>query len=661
MNGSEPAVSPWSRRVLPILLGLLVSVVAAKAADVRAGAPAAPARSGPTLDAAEALFDSLRYLSDQLDVTRARVAEVSVHGVPVDSLAAAYGRVRPRLVEALSRVDTAGLGKEDRAALQRMRQVTRAWLGPDQGTPAVARVERSPACDIDPSSYTSGAYGGAQPALDSLTRRVFACYGRAAGTIVVGSDTLDRLTIFGLLGSTADRSRRERLFRALGPVWRSVNGDDGPDSPYRRMVALRREAWGSGPTPMEELARGFGIDAATAERWLVRALEAWRRALPDTLVEPWDYYRETGAAARRLSAGIPRDSLLPIVRRFYRSLGADPDALGIHYDLEPRAGKYPISYTTFGARPVRRDGRWVRAEPWVFAAYRTGGFSNLAELLHETGHGVHIASIRTRPAFDGWPDSDVFTEGIADLAALEAYEPAWQEAFLGDSVPLAASLRSKYGAVMLDLAWSLFEIRVHRPGAPSPNRVWTEITRDYLGIRPHPELSWWAMRGQLVESPGYMLTYALGAFLVADLRATLQRRYGDFAEGDPAWYGRVQEGLYRFGHSLPAAQVTRRFLGRDPGPGALLEDLARMRGAGGTSLHIPAPVCALPMSPGAARTLEAGSRAPLLRVSAGDAGARNGTVLAAFWPVRAFRTVARDRPKRLPARLFHAPPPGPGS
>ncbi|HKK08911.1 MAG TPA: hypothetical protein VKA44_08510, partial [Gemmatimonadota bacterium] len=583
MNASDSAALRPARRVPAAVLGLLLLPIAAGAGP-RAAPPVGPgvpgktrpARTVPPPDSVEALFDSVRYLSDQLDVTRARVAETSIHGVPVDSLLAAYGRVRPRLVAALARVDTAGLGTEDRAALERMRRVTHDRLGPGQGAPAVSDVEASPDCDYDAASYSAGPYGGVRPALDALTRRVFACYGKAAGAIVVGQDTLDRLTIFGLLGSTGDRARRERLFRALGPVWRSVNGDDGPGSPYRRMVALRREAWGTGPTPMDRLARGFGIDAATAERWLVRALEAWRRALPDTLVEPWDYYRETGAAARRLSAQIPRDSLLPIVRRFYRSLGADPDDLGIHYDLEPRAGKYPISYTTFGARPVRRGGRWVRAEPWVFAAYRTGGFSNLAELLHETGHGVHIASIRARPAFDGWPDSDVFTEGIADLAALEAYEPSWQEAFLGDSVPLAASLRSRYGAVMLDLAWSLFEIRVHRPDAPSPNAVWTEITRDYLGIRPHPELSWWAMRGQLVDSPGYMLTYALGAFLVADLRSTLQRRYGDFADGDPAWYGRVQEGLYRYGHALPAAEVTRRFLGRDPTPEALLEDLGRI-------------------------------------------------------------------------------------
>lgn len=40
--------------------------------------------------------------------------------------------------------------------------------------------------------------------------------------------------------------------------------------------------------------------------------------------------------------------------------------------------------------------------------------------LHETGHAIHIAGIRTRPAFSDWPDADLFTEAIADLGDGEA-------------------------------------------------------------------------------------------------------------------------------------------------------------------------------------------------------------------------------------------------
>ena len=116
--------------------------------------------------------------------------------------------------------------------------------------------------------------------------------------------------------------------------------------------------------------------------------------------------------------------LRPLNDSVFLALGADVRVLGVHYDLAPREGKTPVAFTTFSARARRRDGRWTRAEPWVFATYRTGGLDNLHELLHETGHAVHIAAIHTRPAFADWPDSDPLSEAIGDFVALDVYEPA---------------------------------------------------------------------------------------------------------------------------------------------------------------------------------------------------------------------------------------------
>ena len=107
--------------------------------------------------------------------------------------------------------------------------------------------------------------------------------------------------------------------------------------------------WRYDPARRERLFRAL-------EQWLVAALEAWRVTFPDTVLVPWDFYHFVGAAGRILSHRVPRDSL------------------GVHYDLDPRSGKYPTSYTTFGARPVANAGRWGRAEPWIFTSYQTSGF-----------------------------------------------------------------------------------------------------------------------------------------------------------------------------------------------------------------------------------------------------------------------------------------------
>ena len=113
-----------------------------------------------------------------------------------------------------------------------------------------------------------------------------------------------------------------------------------------------------------------------------------------------------------------------------------------------------------------------------------GGFFELAELIHETGHAIHIAAIRTRPAFAEWPDSDGFTESLAELVAYDAADPAWQRRWLPGRpmVPEAESIRAWYASVVLDAAWALFEVRMLTDPSLRPNEVWTEITSTWLGI-----------------------------------------------------------------------------------------------------------------------------------------------------------------------------------
>ena len=359
-------------------------------------------------------------------------------------------------------------------------------------------------------------------------------------------------------------------------MWRSVNRDNELASPYRLLIAREVRERGSAEPPVAEQARASGVPPDSLERWLLRVLETWREVNPDSLIEPWDWFYQTGLTSRKLSPLISLERLTSLNRQVYRSLGADLGALGVRYDLEPRAGKTPVAYCTFGSRPRFINGSWRPGEPQVFATYRTGGLDNLNELLHETGHAVHIAAIRSRPAFSDWPDSDPFTEAVADFVALEVYEPAWQQHWLGDSVPLADGLRSRYGGIVLDVAWALFEMRMQRDPGADPNQVWTTLTRDYLRIRAHPELSWWAMRGQLVDAPGYMMNYAAGSILIAAIRARTRAVHGPIVAGDSTWYSWVAPRLYRFGLERPTREVIEEFLGGPVTPTALLEDMRRM-------------------------------------------------------------------------------------
>jgi hypothetical protein len=517
-----------------------------------------PARAAPgALARAESTYAAARDARDRYDVGLAS-------GEPAGSLAelaTTFNQRRARLRGELAAVDSAALDTTDRRAVGTMR----ATLARDLDS--IAPRSRGAPDSAGPPSCRDG---DAPARLDTLRAWMYACYGWAQSHVAVGADTLDRLSVLGMVATAGDPARRRALFLALEPVWRSVNGTDQPASPYRRMIALEAVSRGAPDAPGSGQIAASGIPPDSLEPWLEAVLRAWRDATPDTLMEPWDWLYENGRASRALSPRIPLDRLAKLDREVFRALGADLPALRVHFDLAPRTGKDPVAYTTFGARsPV--------IEPWVFATYRTGGLDNLNELLHETGHAVHLAAIRTRPAFRDWPDSDPFTEAVADVIALDVYEPAWQLRWLGDSIALPESLRGRYGGIVLDVAWALFERRMLRAPADDPNRVWSALTTEYLRIRPHPELGWWAMRGQLVDAPGYMMNYAAGALLIAAIRERIRERHGPFVTGDSTWYAWIAPRLYRFGLTRSTLEVVEDFLGGPVTPGPLLRDLARMR------------------------------------------------------------------------------------
>jgi hypothetical protein len=561
-----PGNSRPCRRCLPalVLLGLAAC----------GGPGPAPTGPGPAeLASAESLYADLRELRDRYEVTIAAGQGATPEGMPLADLTARHDALREHLGARLAAIDSARLGEADGRALGAMRKALARELTPvSAGTGPAA--EARPGCAYDARALGAGPHG-----LDSLRARLYACYGWAQSHVVVGADTLDRLTVLGSLSRTEDPARRRRLFLALEPVWRSVNGDNEPDSPYRRLIALEAAARGGGASPSAAQALASGVPPDSLERWLLAILEAWRAGVPHTLVEPWDWYHHTGRSSRALATRVPADRLTALTAEVYRALGADLDSIGVRYDLAPREGKTPVAFCTFGRRARHRNGGWSPAEPWVFATYRSGGLDNLNELLHETGHAVHLAAIRTRPAFADWPDSDPFTEAVAEFVSLDVYEPTWQQRWLGDSVPLADGLRARYGGIVMDVAWAVFELRMQQDPSADPNEVWTTLTRDYLRIRSHPELAWWGMRGQLVDSPGYMMNYAAGAILVAALRARTVELHGPFATGDPSWYGWVAPRLFRFGLERPSREVIEEFLGGPVSPAALLADMRRMAGA----------------------------------------------------------------------------------
>lgn len=478
---------------------------------------------------------------------------------------------------ALDSLEGAQLDAEDRRARATMRE-TLGLLA--SGDPAYSAVVEGPAAvgDDRPAEVVLATEG-----LVALTRRTMAAYSAAADSIDIGDAQVDRLNVLGRLATEPDPDRRRALFLALEPVWRTVDGDGGPTSPFRVAAVATAKTWRRGGSPVDLNARGLGIDPAEAEPWLRTILATWHDVAVVGPVEPWDLRFENGAFSREMDLELPLAELVRINHAWYASLGADPVALGIDYDIAPRPGRgpVPVAFALDVDVPRRTADGWTAGEQWVLASYALPRIPDLGELLHETGHAIHYRAVRTRPAFAPMIDQlSTLVEGLGELAAWDLFEPTWQRRYLDRALPVATNLRARYGEVILDVAWSLFEIEIYKSPGRSPNDVWTEITSDYMGVVAHPEWSWWAVRGQLVQSPGYMVNYGLGAIIAADLRARLRETRGDWIDGDAGWYEAVSQAVYRWGSQRLPGDVLTEFLGRPVSTDALVTDLRRM---GGTS------------------------------------------------------------------------------
>ena len=508
---------------------------------------------------------------------RAEIAAIVRADEPGAATAAA-GRAEAAIEAATAALDSlegAQLGDEDRRARTTMR-VTLELLG--SGDSAHSAVIDGPAAEGDnrPADVVLAAEG-----LAALTRRTMAGYSAAADSIDIGEATVGRLDVLGRLATEPDPDRRRALFMALEPMWRTVDGDGGPTSPFRVAAAATAETWKGGGSPVDLNARGLGIDPADVEPWLRTILATWRDVAVTGSVEPWDLRFENGAFNREMDGELPLAELVRINHAWYDSLGADPAALGIDYDIAPRPGRgpVPVAFALDVDVPRRTADGWTAGEQWGLASYGRPRIPDLGELLHETGHAIHYRAVRTRPAFAPMTDQlNTLVEALGELVAWDLFEPSWQRRYLDRAQPVATNLRARYGEVILDVAWSLFEIETYKAPGRSPNDVWTAITSDYLGVVAHPEWSWWAVRGQLVQSPGYMVNYGLGAIITADLRAHLRAVRGDWTDGDPGWYEAVSRAIYRWGSERLPGDVLTEFLGRPVSTDALVTDLRRMAG-----------------------------------------------------------------------------------
>jgi len=512
------------------------------------------------LESAYADFNDAAGVVGLIDSDPARYAAQGYDGRSRADWVQLYHDRRSQALRGLKRLRLPGLSASDRRAVVVMRDALKESAPAPESPAPVGHCADARRHDLR---------------LRAEQQALYACFAELGDHLSFENAAVTRVDALGLLTTVPDVERRKRLFLAFEPLWHALNGSDEPDSPYRRMIRQAAAQFHGEPSPVALAARTVGVPPDEPERWLERILDTWRQVSGDSLMEPWDYRYLANTGVGSLSELIPADHLQQLNQRYYLDLGLDLARMGVLYDLEPRSGKAPLAYTDFVLRGREREGVWQPTIVRVSANYTQGSLGELNELVHENGHAAHMLALRTRPAFMDLGDP-VFYEAFADVPSWSVYEPAWQQKYLGRGANERDSLRALYAGVILDVAWALFDMRMLRNPDTDPNRLWTDITARYLHIRPHPEFSWWAVRVQLVDAPGYMVNYGLGSIITADLRQRIAQQLGPFDTGEPRWFAWLGEHLLASGEQHPTPELLREFLGRPVSPDALIGQLRRL-------------------------------------------------------------------------------------
>jgi hypothetical protein len=146
----------------------------------------------------------------------------------------------------------------------------------------------------------------------SLRRALLVCFTENANNVSFEGGKINRQSVLDLLHEIEEPERRKAVFMALAPLWQAINGNNEPDSPYRRMIAMAAADAAKHGSEVDAAARDAGVNTADVEQWLEQILDAWRQVNREEPIEPWSFSYSSAEADRQLAAAIPRESLQPV-------------------------------------------------------------------------------------------------------------------------------------------------------------------------------------------------------------------------------------------------------------------------------------------------------------------------------------------------------------
>src|SRR5215472_16189180 len=155
-----------------------------------------------------------------------------------------YRKQRAKLARELEQLPSSGLSDGDTRAIAAMRKQMKAFTaGGAFGQPA--KCQDAARKDISYPNLKSALVG---------------CFVEIGNSLSFEGRKINRVSALDLLHETSDADRRKAVFLAFVPLWQALNGNDEPDSPYRRMIAGAAAEAAKNGSAIDNAARDVGID-----------------------------------------------------------------------------------------------------------------------------------------------------------------------------------------------------------------------------------------------------------------------------------------------------------------------------------------------------------------------------------------------------------------
>jgi len=176
-----------------------------------------------------------------------------------------YREKRKQLIDLLAKIPAQGLTAADAKAVAAMR----TQLASFSENPTESSLTGGHCQDAQRKNKDKNKDKDKDLDYAALRQSLVACFSEVGGNMSFEGGKINRQTALDLLHETPEPDRRKALFTALGPLWKAINGNNEPDSPYRRMIAMASADGAKNGSEIDRAARDAGVDNAEVEKWLV--------------------------------------------------------------------------------------------------------------------------------------------------------------------------------------------------------------------------------------------------------------------------------------------------------------------------------------------------------------------------------------------------------